>query len=48
MFQAGDLVLCFDPQLKPGEANKFHRQAEGPYEIAGHGCYILCDEGRGT
>ena len=33
VFQAGDLVLRYDPQLKPGEANKFHRQWEGPYEI---------------
>lgn len=31
--QAGDLVLHYDPQLKPGEANKFHQQWEGPYEI---------------
>ena len=33
VFEAGDLVLRYDPQLKPGEANKFHRQWEGPYEI---------------
>lgn len=33
VFQAGDLVLRYDPQLKPGEANKFHRQWERPYEI---------------
>lgn len=32
-FEAGDLVLHYDPQLKPGEGNKFHRQCEGPYEI---------------
>ena len=32
VFEAGDLVLRYDPQLKPGEANKFHRQWEGPYE----------------
>ena len=32
-FQAGDLMLCYNPQLKPGEANKFHCQWEGPYEI---------------
>lgn len=32
-FEAGDLVLHYDPKLKPGEANKFHRQCEGPYEI---------------
>ena len=33
LFQPGDLVLRYDPQLKPGEVNKFHRQWEGPYEI---------------
>lgn len=33
VFQAGDLVLRYDPQLKPGEAKKFHRQWQGPYEI---------------
>ena len=33
VFQAGDLVLRYDPQLKPGESNKFHHQWEGPYEI---------------
>lgn len=33
VFEAGDLVLRYDPQLKPGEANKFHRQWERPYEI---------------
>jgi len=33
VFEAGDLVLRYDPQLKPGEANQFHRQWEGPYEI---------------
>lgn len=29
----GGLVWHYDPQLKPGEANKFHHQWEGPYEI---------------
>lgn len=33
VFQAGDLVLRYDPQLKLGEANKFQQQWEGPYEI---------------
>ena len=29
----GGLVWHYDSQLKPGEANKFHHQWEGPYEI---------------
>ena len=33
VFQTGDLVLRYTPQLKPGVANKFHRQWEGPFEI---------------
>ena len=33
VYQRGELVLRFSPQLKPGESNKFHRQWEGPYEI---------------
>ena len=33
MYQPGDLVLRFSPELKPGEPNKFHRQWESPYEI---------------
>lgn len=33
VYQPGDLVLRFSPQLKPGEPNKFHRQWESPYEI---------------
>ena len=32
VFKASDLGLCYDPQLKPGEANKFHRQWEELYE----------------
>ena len=32
-FQAGDLVPRYTPQLKPGEANKFHRQWEGPFMV---------------
>ena len=24
VFQTGDLVWCYTPQLKPGEAEKFH------------------------
>lgn len=32
MFQTGDLVLRYTPQQKPGEANKFHRQWEGPFK----------------
>ena len=33
VYQPGDLVLRFSPELKPGEPNKFHRQWESPYEI---------------
>lgn len=33
VFQTGDLVLRYTPQLKPGEANTFHRQWEGPFEV---------------
>ena len=33
VYQPGDLVLRFSPQIKPSEPNKFHRQWEGPYEI---------------
>ena len=33
VYQPGDLVLRFSPQLKPGEPNMFHRQWESPYEI---------------
>ena len=33
VFQTGDLVLRITPQLKSGEANKFHRQWEGPFEV---------------
>ena len=33
VFQAGDLMLCHNPQLKPGEANKFHRQWVGPHVV---------------
>ena len=32
-FRTGHLGLRYTPQLKPGEANKFHRQWEGPFEI---------------
>ena len=35
VFQAGDLVLHYNPQLKPGEASKFHQQWKEPYEIVG-------------
>ena len=31
--QTGDLVLCYTPQPKLGEANRFHLQREGPFEI---------------
>ena len=31
VFQAGDLMLCYNPQLKPGEANWFHHQWVVPY-----------------
>ena len=33
VFQTGDLVLRYTPQLKPGAANKFHWQWEGPFEV---------------
>ena len=33
VFQTGDLVLRYTPQLKPGKENKFHLQWEGPFEI---------------
>ena len=33
VFQAGDLVLCYHLQVRPGEVNKFHHQWEGPYKI---------------
>ena len=33
VFQTGDLVLRYTPQLKLGEANKFYRQWEGPFEV---------------
>ena len=26
VFQAGDLMLCYNPLMKSGEANKYHRQ----------------------
>ena len=32
-YQAGDFVLRFSLELKPGEASKFQRQWEGPYKI---------------
>ena len=31
--QAGDLMLCYNPQLKPGKADKFHCHWVGPYVI---------------
>ena len=33
VYQPGDLVFRFSPELKPGELNKFHRKWEGPFEI---------------
>lgn len=33
VYQPGDLVLRYTPQLRPGEASKFHRQWDGPFEI---------------
>ena len=33
VYQPGDLVLRYTPQLKLGEGSKFHRQWQGPYEI---------------
>ncbi|KAK3736572.1 hypothetical protein QZH41_003146 [Actinostola sp. cb2023] len=32
-YQPGDLMLRYSPQLKTGEASKFHRQWEGPFVI---------------
>ena len=32
-YKPGDLVLRYSPQLKPGEAKKFHRNWEGPYVV---------------
>ena len=31
--QADGLMLCYNPQLKPGEASKFHCHRVGPYVI---------------
>ena len=31
--QPGDQVFLFNPQLKSGEAAKFHRKWKGPYEV---------------
>ena len=33
LYQPGDQVFLFNPQLKPGEAAKFHRKWKGPYEV---------------
>ena len=33
VFQTGDLVLRYTSQLKPGEANEFHRQWDDPFEV---------------
>ena len=33
IYQLGDLVLRYTPQLKPEEGSKFHRQWQEPYEI---------------
>ena len=33
VYHPGDLVLRYTPQVKPGEASKFHRQWEGPFDI---------------
>ena len=33
LYQPGDQVFLFDPQLKPGEAAKFHRKWKGPYKV---------------
>ena len=33
VYHPGDLVLRYTPQVKPGEARKFHRQWQGPFEI---------------
>ena len=34
VYQPGDLVLHYTAQLKPGKEASFHRQWQGPYEIA--------------
>ena len=41
VFQTGDLVLRYTPQLKPGEANKFHRQWEGPFDVVKRVTYLV-------
>ncbi|KAK3725843.1 hypothetical protein QZH41_014068 [Actinostola sp. cb2023] len=33
VYEPGDLVLRYSPQLTPGEASKFHRNWQGPYTI---------------
>ena len=33
LYQPGDQLFLFNPQLKPGEAAKFHRKWKGPYEV---------------
>ena len=33
LYQPGDQVFLFDPQLRPGEATKFQRKWKGPYEV---------------
>ena len=33
IYQPGDQVFLFNPQLRPGEAGKFHRKWKGPYDV---------------
>ena len=33
LYQPGDQVFLYNPQLKPGEAAKFHRNWKGPYIV---------------
>ena len=32
-YAPGDLVFLFNPQVKTGEAAKFHGKRKGPYEV---------------
>jgi hypothetical protein len=34
LYQEGDKVFVYNPQLKKGEAAKFHRNWKGPFAIA--------------
>ena len=42
VFRTGDLVLRYTPQLRPSEANKFHPQWEGPFEVVERVTAVTC------